>query len=93
MERVFKKVLENPNDWVLQQKCELKKDKNGKYIDIAVYIADGDVKGFISRTSKDKIVNVGNGGSLKPVILNDETYEKSKIEYIYFSQSEPVLGK
>lgn len=71
----------------------LKKDKNGKYIDIAVYIADGDVKGFISRTSKDKIVNVGNGGSLKPVILNDETYEKSKIEYIYFSQSEPVLGK
>lgn len=71
--KYLQKVLENPNDWVLQQRCELKKE-NGNYIDIAVYIADGDIKGFISRTSKDKIVNVGHGGSLKAVILNDKTY-------------------
>lgn len=88
----LKNVLENPNDWVLQQRCELKKDKNGKYIDIAVYIADGVVKGFISRTSKDKIVNIGNGGSLKPVILNDETYIKNwKIEYIFIFISFYIL--
>ena len=77
-------VLKNPNDWVLQQRCELKKDKNGNYIDIAVYMADGEIKGFISRTSKDKVVNVGHGGSLKPVILNNEIYNKGlKTEHLF----------
>lgn len=63
-----------PEEWVLQQICELKKDKDGNYFDIAVYISNvknGRVEGYISRTSKDKIVNVGHGGFLKPIILNN----------------------
>lgn len=78
----LEKVLKNPNDWVLQQRCELKKDRNGNYIDVAVYMADGDIKGFISRTSKDKIVNVGHGGSLKPVVLNNKKYIRWRLDYI-----------
>lgn len=68
------KISIEPNEWVLQQKCELKKDEEGNYFDIAVYISNfknGRVEGYISRTSKDKIVNVGHGGALKPVILKD----------------------
>lgn len=58
---------ENQN-YIFQEKCFLKKEDN-KYIDIAVYIVDDKVEGIISRTSKDKIVNIGNDGFLKPVIL------------------------
>lgn len=67
-------IKNNPYNWVLQEICELKQDNEGNYFDIAVYISNinnGKVEGYISRTSKNKIVNVGNGGYLKPVILND----------------------
>lgn len=67
-------IKNNPYNWALQEICELKQDNEDNYFDIAVYISNinnGKVEGYISRTSKNKIVNVGNGGYLKPVILND----------------------
>lgn len=77
-------IKNKPYDWVLQEICELKKDDENNYFDIAVYISNnnnGKVEGYISRTSKNKIVNVGNGGFLKPVVLN-EKYIIWKLHYI-----------
>lgn len=72
-------IITKPDDWILQQKCNLKKDKEGNYFDIAVYISNaknGTIEGYISRTSKDKIVNIGHGGFLKPVILDNNLQVK-----------------
>ena len=71
--KMFTISKDNIKELVLQHECILKKDKENNYFDIAVYVSDkektGKVEGYISRTSKNKVVNVGNGGFLKPVVL------------------------
>lgn len=63
-------MMRNENKkYIFQEKCFLKKQDN-KYFDIAVYVVENKVKGIISRSSKNKIVNVGKDGFLKPVVLD-----------------------
>lgn len=62
-------AMDSSNNWVIQELCCLRKNKDNKYEDIVSFIADGEVKGVASRISQDEIINVHRNGSGQSVVL------------------------
>lgn len=58
----IKEAMNSNEEWVLQELCCLSRTKDGKYQDIVVFLADGEMQGIASRVSDSEIVNVVKGG-------------------------------
>jgi hypothetical protein len=61
--------MNSAEEWILQELCYLSKTKDGKYQDIIVFLADGQVCGISSRVSDQEVVNVAKGGYGQAVVL------------------------
>ncbi|CAI2192914.1 3855_t:CDS:2, partial [Funneliformis geosporum] len=56
-------------EFVIQERCYLRNTSDGRYEDIAVYLMDGKVQGFLSRISANEVVNVAKNGLFQPTVL------------------------
>ncbi|CAG8777807.1 14682_t:CDS:1 [Gigaspora margarita] len=68
-ENKLKEIMNSNKEWIVQELCYLQNTKDNKYEDIAVFVADGVVQGFMSRISANEIVNVVQGGFIQSVVL------------------------
>ncbi|CAG8542616.1 65_t:CDS:2 [Gigaspora margarita] len=68
-ENKLKEIMNFNKEWIVQELCYLQNTKDNKYEDIAVFVADGVVQGFMSRISANEIVNVVQGGFRQSVVL------------------------
>lgn len=65
----IKEAMNSQQTWVIQERCYLRNTLDGRYEDIAVYLIDGVVQGFLSRISTNEVVNIHNGGLFQPTVL------------------------
>ncbi|KAF0553871.1 putative conserved protein, circularly permuted ATPgrasp superfamily [Gigaspora margarita] len=65
----LKEIMNSNKEWIIQELCYLQNTKDNRYEDIAVFVVDGVVQGFMSRISANEIVNVEQGGFGQSVVL------------------------
>ncbi|KAF0492474.1 hypothetical protein F8M41_021706 [Gigaspora margarita] len=68
----LKEVMNSDKEWIIQELCYLQNTNENRYEDIAAFVCDGIVQGFMSRNSDNEIVNVNKGGFYQSVILKHD---------------------